>query len=63
MEHLNAADILSDLARSCTRAEDGAFWILTSAVAYLCGHDLNDGNESSAKVFFWEASNGTSRTC
>lgn len=44
---LDAFDILDGLAKSCTRAEDAAFWILTSAAAHLNGYNLDDGNGST----------------
>ncbi len=54
-KELNAIDILLDLADGCTRAEDVSFWILTSAAAYLGGHDMQDGLGSSAALFYWQA--------
>lgn len=44
---LDPVDILNDAATSCSRAEDPAFWVLTSAAAHLNGYDLDDGQESS----------------
>jgi hypothetical protein len=40
---LDPVEIIDIRARSCARAEDAAFWILTSAAAHLNGYDLNDG--------------------
>jgi hypothetical protein len=45
---LDPVDILTDLAHGCSRAEDAAFWVLTSAAAYLNGYDLADGQGSTA---------------
>lgn len=53
--------ILWYLAESCTRMEDAAFWILTSAAAYLkLGTPLRrpdynfDGEGSTAAAFYWD---------
>jgi hypothetical protein len=48
---LDPIQILTDRANSCTRAEDGAWWILTSAAARLNGNHDDDG--STADFFFW----------
>ena len=50
---LDPLDVLDSLAQSCTRAEDGAFWILTSAAAYLAGFGGKDDQASTADVFYW----------
>ena len=48
---LDPCEILDSLAQSCTRAEDGAFWILTSAIYRLNGQEDNEG--STAAAFYW----------
>ncbi len=50
---LNSIDILGQLADSCSRREDAAFWILTSAAAHCAGYDLNDGQPSTTWEYFW----------
>lgn len=45
--------ILQEKADSCSRAEDGAFWILTSAIFHLEGHTDDEG--STAEAYFWGA--------
>ena len=49
---LDPLEILDSLASSCTRAEDGAFWILTLAAAHLNGFEDNEG--STAAAFYWD---------
>jgi hypothetical protein len=49
---LDPFDILDSLAKSCSRAEDAAFWILTSAAAHVNGYDLDDG-EGSTVAAWW----------
>lgn len=44
---MDPLEILNDLADSCDRGEDAAFWILTSAAAHVAGYDLADGHGSS----------------
>lgn len=58
---LSAIDILSGLADGCSRAEDCAFWILTSAAAYLRGH--RDDEPSTISVYFpeWARREGAKR--
>lgn len=52
---LDPIQILWDLAKSCTRAEDDAFWILTSASAYLNpDYNFHDGEGSTAAAFYWD---------
>lgn len=46
---LQAAQMLSVIAGDCSRMEDSAFWILSSAAAHLNGYDLNDGQPSSVE--------------
>jgi hypothetical protein len=48
---LDPLEILDSLAKSCTRAEDAAFWILTSAAAHLQGFEDDEG--STADAFYW----------
>jgi hypothetical protein len=48
---LDPLEILDSLAKSCTRAEDAAFWILTSAAAHLQGFEDDEG--STAEAFYW----------
>lgn len=51
MPPLDPVEILDIRARSCSRAEDCAFWILTSAAAHLNGYDLNDGEPSTVETY------------
>lgn len=44
---LDPVEILDHLARGCSRAEDAAFWVLTSAAAHLNGYNLDDGEGST----------------
>ncbi len=50
---LDPVEILDNLANSCSRSQDPAFWILTSAAAHCNGYDLNDGHPSTTWVYFW----------
>lgn len=63
VEGLDPIRILNDLADSCSRAEDRAFWILTSAAAYLNGHNMNDGDGSTVAAFFPGWANADSDFC
>ena len=44
MPSADPIDFLFDLADSCDRTEDAAFWILTSAAAHLTRHADNQGS-------------------
>lgn len=48
---LDPVEILDIRARSCSRAEDPAFWILTIAAAHLNGYNLDDGQGSTVQAW------------
>jgi hypothetical protein len=50
---LDPAQLLIELAESCTRTEDAAFWILTSAAAHVDPNYKGDSEGSTAAAFYW----------
>lgn len=48
---MDPIEILNELADSCGASEDAAWWILTSAAAYLNGYDLDDGEGSTVAAW------------
>ncbi len=51
-EKLDPCELIHKLIETCTRADDVAFWILTSAMFHLEGGTDNEG--STAAALFWD---------